>query len=222
MRIDATISGLRGFIDGLKADFDKAEKSAMRSAADGLKGDLRSQTEVVLGRKVATTWRGNFYPNPDSDAGPAAFVYSRAPNIILFNSANQVVRARNGRFLAIATEDTPRKPGGSHMSVEEAEEKYGRRLQLIVPNDRGFRTPSVKRAGIGYLVLKNLVPVGRTQRWRNATERDRKRGRQTSAVILFILLPFVRGKRLIDLDAIANDWGDRAASLIADRIGALA
>ena len=50
------------------------------------------------------------YPNQRLDA--ASLVYTKAPQIIRAFDEGAVVRSRRGRFLAIPTENAPRKGSG--------------------------------------------------------------------------------------------------------------
>lgn len=220
MLLSADIAGLNAALAAEAADIRKAELAGMKFGEAGMRGELREITEAVLGPRVARTWKGRVYDNAGQETGPAAFVYSKAPKIISFNAADNVVRARGHRFMAIPTDDAPRKAGGGRISVEEAERRFGRRLQFIDPADRGFHTPSRKVAGVAYLVLKDLVVRKSNQRWRNASAREKASGKRAlSAVILFVLEPQVRARKRIDLQAVADRWGDATAAEIASNIG---
>src|SRR4051812_39596360 len=45
----------------------------VKAGGDGLKADLRSETEGLLGSRVANAWRGKFFANKGRSGGPAAF-----------------------------------------------------------------------------------------------------------------------------------------------------
>ena len=55
----------------------------------------------------ANSWRDKHYPNQKLDA--ASLVYTKAPQIIRAFDEGAVIRSRRGRFLAIPTENAPRK-----------------------------------------------------------------------------------------------------------------
>lgn len=224
MKLSAELLGWGEALNAIGKGFDHAQLAGMKEAGSGLKADLADQVEGIYGPRVARTWKLTTYPNRESgDAGPAAFVWSKAPNIIRFAAADQIVHATSGRFLAIPTDDCPRKAGGGRMSVEEVEARFGRRLQFIEPGDRGFHTPSRRGPAIAYLVLKNLVVRKATQRYRNASARELASGRKPlNAVIMFVLVQNVRGRKQIDLPATARRWAGRAVELILDNIGAMA
>lgn len=62
---------------------------------------LRVETGEALGRGVANAWRLNMYPANEPSANPAAYIWSKAPNIIDAFDRGAVIRARNRKWLAI-------------------------------------------------------------------------------------------------------------------------
>ena len=79
-----------------------------REAGRGLKTELRRQVASAgLGQRLANSWRDKHYPNQKLDA--ASLVYTKAPQIIRAFDEGAVIRSRRGRFLAIPTENAPRK-----------------------------------------------------------------------------------------------------------------
>lgn len=214
MRVTVKMEGLHEVLGGALARIEKGTTDGMREAATGLKEELREQVRSAgLGERMAKTWRSEVYPRSGTSLNPAAWVKSRAPKIVSFFEEGKPVRARNGRFLAIPTDDTPRKRGGRPMSVDEVQARYGKRLQLI-PSSARFATPSMRRPGVAYLVLKDLVIRKSSQKWRNRSAREMARGRQSSTVIMFILVPIVKGQKRLDLRAAAETWAARVPGLI--------
>ena len=87
---------------------ERAVTSGTRGAGRWLKTELRRQvTSAGLGQRLANSWRDKHYPNRKLDA--ASLVYTKAPQIIRAFDEGAVVRSRRGRFLAIPTENAPRK-----------------------------------------------------------------------------------------------------------------
>lgn len=215
MRALARMDGTRAVLDDGLARLERATTAAMREATTGLKEELRDQVEAAgLGPRLAKTWQGNTYPKSGTSLEPAGYVYSKAPKIVSFFNEGQVVKATRGRFLAIPTDDTPRKRGGRPLSVDEVETRYGRRLQFVSPGDGGFRTPSTRRGGVAFLVMPGLVIRKSSQRWRNAGPLDKKRGRATQSVIMFILVPEVAGQKKLDLEGPTRRWAARVPGAI--------
>lgn len=194
------------------------ENTAMGAATewvDGFREEMRDQVQSAgLGPKLANTWRGKVYPLSGKSANAGGIVYvnpgrdrqGSAPRIMNFFSAGIVVRPLVGRFLAIPTDDVPKSRGGRPMSVSETEARFGRRLQFIDPADKGFRTPSIRRGGVAFLVLKQLT-ISRSGRWRNASKRELAGGRrQLNAVIMFILVPQVAGQKKLSPEEVFRRW----------------
>jgi Family of unknown function (DUF6441) len=89
-------------------DIERAASNGTRDAGRGLKTELRRQVASAgLGQRLAKSWRDKHYPNRKLDA--ASLVYSKAPQIIRAFNEGAVIQSKRGRFLAIPTENAPRK-----------------------------------------------------------------------------------------------------------------
>ncbi|WP_267395577.1 MULTISPECIES: DUF6441 family protein [unclassified Sphingomonas] len=187
---------------------------AMRDTTDEVKEAFRAQVRAAgLGDRLANAVRGVTYPNKGGrkSLDPTGWVYAQpskdgrgAAAIIESYADGAMIVPRNGkRFLAIPTDDVPRKRQGNALTPDEVEQKFGRRLIFISPDDKGFRTPSVRKRGVGYLVMKSLVIRKATGRWRNASERERagktRNPRPVQSVIMFTLVRAVRKPKSVDL-----------------------
>jgi Family of unknown function (DUF6441) len=109
MKLAATIArSLQTDIQAELRGIEGAVAAGTREAGRGLKTELRRQvTSAGLGQRLANSWRDRHYPNRKLDA--AALVYTKAPQIIRAFDEGAVIRSRRGRFLAIPTENAPRK-----------------------------------------------------------------------------------------------------------------
>ena len=109
MKLVATIA--RSLQAGMQAelrDIERAVSGGTREAGRGLKTELRRQVASAgLGQRLANSWRDKHYPNQKLDA--ASLVYTKAPHIIRAFDQGTVIRSRRGRFLAIPTENAPKK-----------------------------------------------------------------------------------------------------------------
>jgi hypothetical protein len=109
VKLAATIA--RSLQAGLQADLrdiERAVATGTRDVGRGLKTELRRQVASAgLGQRLANSWRDRHYPNRKLDA--ASLVYTKAPQIIRAFGEGAVIRSRRGRFLAIPTENAPRK-----------------------------------------------------------------------------------------------------------------
>jgi Family of unknown function (DUF6441) len=109
MKLTATI--IRSVEADMQAelrDIERAVAASTRDAGRGLRTELRSQVASAgLGQRLANSWRDKHYPNRKLDA--ASLVYTKAPQIIRAFDEGAVIRSRRGRFLAIPTENAPKK-----------------------------------------------------------------------------------------------------------------
>jgi hypothetical protein len=109
MRLLATLTkSIRADLAAELKDLERAVATGTRKAGQGLKTGLRRQVgSAGLGQRLANSWRDQHYPNQKLDA--ASLVYTKAPQIIRAFDEGAVIRSRRGRFLAIPTENAPRK-----------------------------------------------------------------------------------------------------------------
>lgn len=221
MKHTANFDDVGSVMSGLEADIESAVTAAMREGTELLKSDWRDQIEASgLGRRLGRTIRGVTFPQNGASIDAASWVETRAPKLIDAYARGVTIVPKSGkRFLAIPTQDVPRTRQGKPLTPREVEQRFGRPLQFIDPTDRGFWTPSIRRPGVAFLVLKNLVVRKATGRWRNASERELRKGRAgeraLSHVVMFILVPQVRVKQRLNLDALMRRAADRLPDLLA-------
>ena len=160
-------------------DIERAASNGTRDAGRGLKTELRRQVSSAgLGQRLANSWRDKHYPNQQLDA--ASLVYTKAPQIIRAFDEGAVIRSRRGRFLAIPTENAPRKgTDGRRISPRTfPEHRFG--PLLFVPRPSG---PSL-------LVVDGLQASfsrksGDLRGFRRATDRARRSGQGLATVVMF-------------------------------------
>jgi hypothetical protein len=109
MRLLASLTkSIRAGLAAELKDVEQAVAAGTRDAGRGLKTELRRQVaSAALGQRLANSWRDRHYPNQMLDA--ASLVYTKAPQIIRAFDEGAVIRSGRGRFLAIPTENAPRK-----------------------------------------------------------------------------------------------------------------
>lgn len=219
--VSARMDGLQASLDSGLDEMAAAVTEGMTEGTGWLKDALREQVmDAGLGSRLAFTWRSEVYPKGRKSLDPAGFVWSKAPKIISYFSARTTVSAGHGRFLAIPTEDVPKGRNGRPISVEECQARFGKRFVFIDPGDRGFHTPSQIKPGVAFMVLKDLVIRKASGKYRNATAGELakraagKRVRAISAVIMFILVPQVTSRKLLDLEGTADKAGQKVVDLI--------
>jgi len=210
VRADALGAGLEDEVAGFLT-------GAMRDTTEEVKNAFRAEVRRAnLGERLPNAIRGVTYPRSRNALEPVGWIYAqpsrdgRGAAAIIESYANgaMIVPRAGKRWMAVPTDDAPHKRQGDAMTPDEVERRFGRRLQFISPNDKGFRTPSTRHRGVAYLVMKGLVIRKATGRWRNASERERagktRNPRPVQAVIMFTLVPHVKKPRTVDLSTPAT------------------
>lgn len=208
MRVRA---GMDGLADALRSESSRVFSvvdDAVRDGGDGLKAELRSHTADALGGRVANSWRGKYFANQGDARGPAAFIWSKAPRIIDFFSADKVVTPI-GQAFAVPTASVPKGPRGRRMTPIEVEARFNAELQPV----------RLKSGNIGLFIDVISARSGRRPGLRAATKGRRAQGRAARKVLMFVLIKQVRGRKLIDLSETAQRWGARVASDIDRSLG---
>jgi hypothetical protein len=215
MKFVATIArSLQADIQAELHDLERAVASGTRDAGRGLKSELRRQvTSAGLGQRLANSWRDKHYPNPKLDA--ASLVYTKAPQIIRAFDEGAVIRSRRGRFLAIPTENAPKK--GTD----------GKRIRpSTFPEHRFGPLRFVSRSsGPSLLVVDELCAsysrqTGQLRGFRRATDRARRSGQGLTTVVMFLLVPQVMLRRRLDVARAAERWSGQLPALIEQQLRA--
>jgi hypothetical protein len=213
MKLAATIGrSLRVDMRAELRDIERAVATGTRDAGRGLKAEVRRQVASAgLGQRLANSWRDKHYPNQRLDA--ASLVYTKAPQIIRAFDEGAVIRSRRGRFLAIPTENAPRK--GTD----------GRRISLrTFPEHRLGPLRFVPRpSGPSLLVVDGLRAsfsrqTGQLRGFRRATDRARGRGDGLATVVMFLLVPQVELSKRLDVARAAEHWSAQLPTLIEQQL----
>jgi hypothetical protein len=193
-------------------DIERAAVTGTRDAGRGLKTALRRQVASGgLGQRLANSWRDKHYPNQKLDA--ASLVYTKAPQIIRAFDEGSLIRSRRGRFLAIPTENAPRKgTDGRRISPSTfPEHRFG--SLRFVPRPSG---PSL-------LVVDGLRASfsrksGELRGFRRAAERARRSGQGLTTVVMFLLVPQVKLRKRLDVARAAESWSAQLPALIEQQL----
>jgi Family of unknown function (DUF6441) len=213
MKLAATIArSLQADMKAELRDIERAVTSGTRDAGRGLKTELRrAVTSAGLGQRLANSWRDRHYPNQRLDA--ASLVYTKAPQITRAFDEGAVIRSRRGRFLAIPTENAPRKgTDGKRISPRTfPEHRFG--PLRFVPRRRG---PSL-------LVVDGLRASfsrksGVLRGFRRTTDRARERGDGLTTVVMFLLVPQVKLRKRLDVARAAERWSAQLPALIEQQL----
>jgi hypothetical protein len=213
MKLAATIA--RSLQAGMRAELrgiERAVATGTREAGRGLRTELRRQvTSAGLGPRLANSWRDKHYPNQKLDA--ASLVYTKAPQIIRAFDEGAVIRSRRGRFLAIPTENAPRKgTDGKRISPRTfSEHRFG--PLRFVPRGNG---PSL-------LVVDGLRAsfsrkTGALRGFRRASDRARQSGQGATTVVMFLLVPQVKLPKRLDVARAAEHWSAQLPALIEQQL----
>jgi hypothetical protein len=195
-------------------DIERAVATGTREAARGLRTELRRQVASAgLGQRLANSWRDRHYPNQKLDA--ASLVHTKAPQIIRAFDEGAVIRSRRGRFLAMPTENAPRKGTDSRRIRPSTfpEHRFG--PLRFVPRQSG---PSL-------LVVDGLRAsysrqTGQLRGFRRATERARRSGQGLATVVMFLLVPQVKPRKRLDVARAAEQWSGQLPALIEQQLRA--
>jgi hypothetical protein len=193
-------------------NIERAVTTGTRDAGSGLKAELRRQvTSAGLGQRLANSWRDKHYPNQKLDA--ASLVYTKAPQIIRAFDEGAVIRSRRGKWLAIPTENAPRK--GTD----------GRRIKpSTFPEHRFGPLRFVPRpSGPSLLVVESLRAsfsrqTGELRGFRRATDRARRSGQGLTTVVMFLLVPQMKLPKRLDVARAAERWSAQLPALIEQQL----
>jgi hypothetical protein len=213
MKFAATLArSLQSDLQAELREIEQAVVSGTRDAGRGLKAELRRQVASAgLGQRLGNSWRDKHYPNQKLDA--ASLVYTKAPQIIRAFDEGAVIRSKRGRFLAIPTENAPRK--GTD----------GRRIKpSIFPENRFGPLRFVPRpSGPSLLVVDGLRAslsrkTGQLRGFRRATDRARRSSEGLTTVVMFLLVPQVKLSKRLDFAAAAERWSEQLPALIEQQL----
>jgi hypothetical protein len=213
VKLVATIA--RSLHADLQADLreiERAVSAGTRDAGRSLRTELRRQvTSAGLGQRLANGWRDRHYPNRQLDA--ASLVYTKAPQIIRAFDEGAVIRSRRGRFLAIPTENAPRKgTDGKRISPRAFPgHRFGPLRFVPRPNRPSLLVVDGLRASFSR-------QTGQLRGFRRATDRARARHDGLTTVVMFLLVPQVKLRKRLDVTRAAERWTGQLPALIDQQL----
>jgi Family of unknown function (DUF6441) len=195
-------------------EIERAAAAGTRDAGRGLKTELRRQVASDgLGQRLANSWRDRHYPNRKLDA--ASLVYTKAPQIIRAFDEGAVIRSKRRRFLAIPTENAPRKgTDGRRISPSTFPEHRFGPLRFVL-----------RSSGPSLLVVDGLRAsysrqTGQLRGFRRATDRAQRSGQGLATVVMFVLVPQVKLRKQLDVARAAERWSAQLPVLIEQHLRA--
>lgn len=216
MRLVAALTGdLAKILEAERKAGEVAVTAAVRTAGTGLKLELRRQVvSAGLGERLANAWQQSNYPAGGASLGAAALVRSKAPTIFAAFNAGAVIRRNGGRWLAIPTANVPRMPGarggGKRMSPVDVEAHFNAELRFVEP--RGGKRSAL--LVLDQVTLSISRKTGKVRGVRRATKGRPARGKVS--VVMFVLVPQVRLRKRLDVEAAGQRWLDRLPSMILE------
>lgn len=201
MKITAVLVGnIAAAFEEQLLDIRRSNTTAVQRAGEDLKSKLRAQVKAAgLGDKVANAWRNRSFGKAAS-YNPAALVWSKAPIIHAAFNEGTVIKTKNGeRFIAIPSENVPRKAGGKRRTPMEMEDWLN--------GDLDFRPYRNGRPG-GVLVARGVTRSNNGRSWRKLTARRRAKGRLEDSVVMFYLVPAARLRKRLDIEGAVRDVGE--------------
>jgi hypothetical protein len=186
--------------------------SGTREAGRGLKAELRRQVASAgLGQRLANSWRDKHYPNQQLDA--ATLVYAKAPQIVRAFDEGAVIRSGRGRFLAIPTDNAPRKgTDGKRISPRTfPEHRFGPLRFVPRPTGPSLLVADGLRASFSR-------QTGELRGFRRATDRARRGGQGLTTVVMFLLVPQVKLSKQLDVARAAEHWSAQLPALIEQQL----
>jgi hypothetical protein len=194
MRLGSALEGnLTEVLARERGDLADRLRAGVTEASTALKQELRGQvTGAGMGERLARTWQDKIYPARHKQTlGPAALVYSKAPEIVRAFDEGMTIRSRDGFFLAVPTEAAGRGSGGKRRTPGEWERRHGQRLRLVYRQG----APSLLVADNARLDGRGIARANVTRA--RAGAYTRLKGRTT--VPIFILLPQVTLPKVLDV-----------------------
>jgi hypothetical protein len=213
LKLTASIArSLQADMQAKLRDIERAVAAGTREAGHGLRTELRRQVgSAGLGQRLANSWRDRHYPNRKLDA--ASLVYTKAPQIIPAFDEGAVIRSRLGRFLAIPTENAPRK-GADGKRIRPStfpEHRFGPLRFVPRPNGPSLLVVDGLRASFSR-------QTGELRGFRRATDRARRSGQGLATVVMFLLVPQVKLRKGLDVARAAERWSGQLPALIEQQL----
>lgn len=202
----AVTGSLREAMRAEMAAGERAVTAAMRLTADGAKAELRAQVQAAgLGARLAKAWRSEVYPQGQASIGAAALVWSKAPKLIRAFDEGAVIRGKDGLWLAIPTQNAPKKGvGGKKITPSTFPEASLGKLRFVYLG-----------RGRALLVVDDLrARRGRRGGFARASDKARASGRGLATAVMFVLVAQVRLRKRLDFAGAAERWGAALPGLI--------
>ncbi len=213
-----------GLARGFEEDEARAVTAAMTEAAQLLKEALREATWHANGwrNKLPKSWRAKVFPTGRNSVDAAAWVDTKAPDLMKVFAEGATVNARGGRWLAIPTD------AAGTQGLRAGASRFGSRGSRERVTPRGFERRTGLRLrfvaeGGAFAARKAVLVVDQAQR-RRATgiaypytgrgQGSKLYGPEGRTIVVFILVRQVRLKKKLDVDSEARAVEARLPDLL--------
>lgn len=218
MRLGLAIEGnLQEILERQIEDVKGALKSGVRETVDDGKQILRDQvTGAGLGNRLAKTWRSETYPKGTTQSlEPAGVVYSKAPQIIRSFESNELIRSKDGFWLAIPTEFAPKRGvGGKRISPSNFPEgRYGKLRFVYRQSPPSLLVVDGVRVGKNGRASRKLKNGGRNK--------NGDFGKGVATVVMFFLVPQVRMPRRLNIQTVRRRMEQQLPRNLVKHLGRL-
>ena len=206
MRLDAAIHGKLHEFMAAEAEAAKAAvTNAVKEVGNNIKQELRAQVESAgLGKGVANAWRLQLFPKGKNSLNAAAYVKTKAPNIIYAFAYGVTIKSAKGFYLAIPTAAAPKRgTDGKRINPSNFPEFALGKLRFVY-----------RPTGFSLLVVDDVrARTGKRGGFAKASSSAVAKGR-TATAVMFILVPQVSLRKRLDIEAVVNKWGSQTAQLV--------
>jgi hypothetical protein len=215
LKLKVEVGALRALWTGELAAVKGGVKRAIAGATVELQAQLRAETQAAgLGQGIANAWRLRVYPEARDSTNAAGLVWSRAPRVIDAANRGAVITGKTGNWLAIPLPAAGKAYRGKRITPLEWERQRNLKLRYVYLRGRNKA-----------LLVADVVRIDRRGIARRRQYRHRGSGEfytplhgATSAAI-FLLVPAVRMRKLLDLQTAANAAAASAAARITRELG---
>ncbi|MDN5786913.1 DUF6441 family protein [Pseudorhodobacter sp.] len=173
----------------------RAVTAGVAGATLDLKTAWRGQiTSAGLGNKLAGSIRSQVFPKGKASPNAAGLVWSKAPKLISAHNTGPLIRSSDGFWLAIPLPAAGKGARGAKITPLQWERRTGKRLRFVF------------RKGNTALLVADDSRENKRRLAVNKGGKRRKDGILTGAatIPIFVLVPQVKLRKRLDLDAVAR------------------
>lgn len=172
---------------------ERAVQSGVAGTVAAVKANWRDQIRSAgLGGRLAGSIRSDVYPKGQPSINAAGLIWSKASDIVGAHDRGDLIRSKDGFWLAIPLPAAGKSRRGGRISPAEWESRTGRRLRFVYRPGRA-----------GLLVDDGTVKRGARVMGRDGFSRP-ARGFKSRTVPIFALVPQVKLRKRLNLEAAAR------------------